>query len=269
MSMFRTAVCVTGLAGAVAMIGPQTAGAETLTVGASYSLKPAFQKIVPMFEREYGASVQVTYGSSRALRRGIEQGSPIDVFLPGPVEEVETLHKKGLTLGKGVQVYARTSLVLVMSEASRTTSASFNDSLPDRTVRLAIGDPKTSSLGELSERVLAKMYPGYKRRFQLIHAPHSEEILDLLRGGQADMGLLYRVDALNHGQLWIVDEVSTENHKNQTPVLFGQAMVATCREESRKVAEDFLDFMMSPRIQKLLVQYGFDPIMSRGTGTTG
>lgn len=48
------------------------------------------------------------------------------------------------------------------------------------------------------------------------------------------------------------------------PVQFGEAVVSTCREASCAVAKEFLDFMTSPRIQKLLIKYGFDSMPSNG-----
>jgi len=44
----------------------------------------------------------------------------------------------------------------------------------------------------------------------------------------------------------------------QTSVQFGAAIVSTCREASREAAQEYVDFMMSPRIQMLLLKYGFD-----------
>jgi len=88
--------------------------AGDLIIGAAPSLKAAFQEIIPMFETEYGATVRVVYGPSQTIRRQIEKGTAIDVFLPAAVEEVEKLHKKGMTLNGGPRIYARTSLVLVM-----------------------------------------------------------------------------------------------------------------------------------------------------------
>jgi ABC-type molybdate transport system substrate-binding protein len=62
---------VTGLAAVVATGEPVRS--ETLTVGAVHSLKASFQEIVPMFEKEYGATVHVVYGrrkrSARRLKR--------------------------------------------------------------------------------------------------------------------------------------------------------------------------------------------------------
>ena len=70
------------------------AGAETLTVAAAPSLRAPFQEILRMFEQEHGVPVEVRYGPSHALRRQIEQGAPIDVFLSESLQEVETLQHR-------------------------------------------------------------------------------------------------------------------------------------------------------------------------------
>ena len=208
--------------------------AKTLTVAAAHSLKAPFQEILPMFEKEYGVTVQVLYGPSQTLRRQIEQGAPIDVFLPEGVEEVEKLQKKGLTLNGGPRVYAQTSLVLVMSTASAAISVSFRDVLPNRTMRIALVDPRTSALGEITARAITQLDPAYRNRSQFLHAPHSDDVVNLVRTGKADVGIVNRVDAINSGQLRIIDEAPAGRH---TPVQFGQAVVWTCRNESRSVAE--------------------------------
>lgn len=256
------AIAVTcGLAGVVATENPVQA--ETLTIGAAPSLKAAFQEIVPMFEREYGATVQVVYGASPTLRQEIENGAAIDVFLPASVAELEKLRRKGLTLNGEPRVFAQTSLVMVMSSASRTMPISFHDALPNRAIRIALGDPKTSSLGEITARALIKFDPAYayKSRFKLVHAEHGEDIVNLVHMGKADMGIIYRVDAINNSEVRIIDETPAGAH---TPIQFGGAVVSTCREASLGVAEEFVDFMASPRIRKLLLHYGFNPVPSNG-----
>ena len=244
---------VGALTGIVGTWGP--AQAEPLMIGAPPSLRATLDVILPIFEKEYGATVHVDYSPSKTLLRKIENGAPIDVFLAAGVEEVEKLHKKGLTLNGGPRIYAQTSLVLVTSFDSFATSVSFREALPNRSTRIALGDPKTSSLGEITARTLTKFEPTYKNHSHLIHAPHSGELVNLLHTGKADVGIVYRVDAINGGQVRIIDETPTGTY---TPVQFGQAVVWTCRAESLPVATKFSDFMMSPRIQKLLVQYGFD-----------
>ena len=253
-------IVVGGLAGVVGTA--ERVQAEDLTIGAAHSLKAPFQEILPMFEREYGATVRVVYGPSHTLRRQIEKGAPIDLFLPGAVEELEKLQKKGLTLNGGPRVYAQTSLVLVMSATSHATPIAFRDVLPNRSTRIALGDPKTSELGEITARALTKLDPAYRSHSRFLQAQHSEDIVNLVHTGVADVGIVYRVDAINSGPVRIIDEAPAGT---LLPVQFGGAVVWTCRNASLPVAEAFLDFMMSPRIQKLLLKYGFDSTPANGS----
>ena len=123
---------------------------------------------------------------------------------------------------------------------------------------------KTSALGEITAKALTKLDPAYRNRSHLLHAQHSEDIVNLVRTGEAEVGIVYRVDAIHSGQVRIIDEAPAGTY---TPVQFGEAVVWTCREASLGVAEEFFDFIMSPRIQKLLLKYGFDSVPSFGTQT--
>lgn len=247
------AAIVSGLASGIASGG--YAQAEPLTVGAPPSLRPAFNELLPMFEKEYGASVQVVYSPSKSLSLQIEKGAPIDVFLAAGMDEVEHLHKKGLTLNGEPRVYGQTSLVLVQAADTLAPLASFHDAFPNRTIRMALGDPRTSSLGTITAQALTKLDSTYRSRSHIVYAPHGEDILSLVRTGKADVGLVYRIDAINGGQVHISDEAPMGTY---TPVQLGQAVVWTCRDASRGLAKEFSDFMMSPRVQKLLIKYGFD-----------
>src|SRR5262245_60580146 len=76
-----TIVLVGGLLGVL----EKPVHSETLTVAAAHSMKVPFQEILPLFEQEYGAMVNVVYGPSQTLRQQIEKGAQIDVFLPEAV----------------------------------------------------------------------------------------------------------------------------------------------------------------------------------------
>lgn len=255
-------VVIAAIGGLAAIVGTwEPAQAEPLTVGAPPSLRPVLNEILPMFEREYGSTVHFMYTASKSLVRQIEKGAPIDVFLAAGVEEVEHLHKKGLTLNGRPRIYAQTSLVLVMATGSMAATISFDEALPNRTIRIALGDPQTSSLGDITAQALTKLNPAYKSRPHILYAPHSEDIMNLIHTGKADVGLVYRVDAINSGQVRISDETPIGTH---VPVQFGQSVVWTCRAALRPIAEQFSNFLMTPRIQKLLVKYGFDSTPLKG-----
>ena len=244
---------VTFLAAVIAFDSPTRA--ESLTVGAPPALKAALNEILPMFEHEYGAPVNVVYTPSKTLLRQVEKGAAIDVLLSAGVEEVEYLHKKGRTLNGRPRVFAQTSLVLVMSAESTATTISFRDALADHSTRIALGNPETSYLGEVSARELTKLYPTYARRAHLLYASHSEAILDLITTGKADVGLVYRANLINSGDVRISDELPIGR---DVSIQFGQAVVANCRPSMRNVAEQFSDFLMQHRIQMLFMEHGFD-----------
>lgn len=231
------------------------ARAESLTVGAPPSLKAAFNEMLPMFEQEYGVPVHVVYTPSKTLLREVEKGAAIDVFLSAGVEEVEYLYKKGRTLNGRPRVFAQTSLVLVMSAESTATLVSFRDALADPSTRIALGNPETSYLGEISARELTKLNPTYTRRAHLLYASHSEAIVDLITTGKADVGLVYRANLINSGDVRISDELPIGRNVS---IQFGQAVVSNCRPSMRSVAEQFSDFLMQHRIQMLFVEHGFD-----------
>lgn len=257
MATIRTcAVVIAVLGGLAAFFGTGGAvQAEPLIIGAPPSLRPAFHDILPMFERESGATVQVVYTPSKTLAREIEHGTPIDLFLAAGSEEAEELHKKGLTLNGKPQIYAQTSIVLVMSANSPHSLVSLQQALENPDIRIALGDPQTSSLGEITAQILTKLHPAPKHHINALYAPHSEDIIDLIRAGKASVGLVYRIDTINSGQVRISDETP---FGTAVRVQFRQAVVSTCRPALRPVAEQFSHFLLSPRIQKLLVKYGFE-----------
>ena len=98
------------------LLAPQYALAqpETLTIAAANSVKDALRKMLPLFEAEHPhIAVRVIYGPSQTLRKQIEEGAPVDVFLPlCPMRSISS-RKKGLVIQGTKRVYAGTSLVLI------------------------------------------------------------------------------------------------------------------------------------------------------------
>ena len=244
----------------VALASGTSVPAVTLTVAAPPSLRAPFQEILRMFEEEHGVPVEVQYGPSHLIRRQIEHGAPIDVFLSESLHDVEVLHQKGLTLLGGPRQYAQTSMVVVMSSASPATAISFGEASP-RSLRVALVDPKASSAGAIAVKALKQMDPMVHHHARLLPAPHTDEVVRLVSAGDADVGVVYRADAINSGQVRIIDEAPSGR---SIPVVFSQTVVSTCRENSLPAAQQFVNFMMTPRIQKLLLKYGFDSMPTKG-----
>ncbi len=235
---------------------PVRAQPETLTIAAANSLKEALGKVLPLFEAQHREiSVRVVYGPSQTLRNQIEQGAPVDVFLPSLFEEIEQLDKKGLVIQGTTRAYAGTSLVLITGTALPAPIGSIHDlqSVPVR--RLAVGDPKTSSVGKVAAQFLKHSNLEPRLKSQYVFGEHSRAVLDLVAKGEAEVGVVYRTDAVSNPKVRILDTAPAESH---TPVRYGVASVWTAQNITG--SSEFIEFLLTPPIQALLQEYGFDRV---------
>ncbi|MDO9118160.1 MAG: molybdate ABC transporter substrate-binding protein [Nitrospira sp.] len=227
---------------------------ETLTIAAANSVKDALRKALPLFEAQHPEiNVRVIYGPSQTLRKQIEEGAPVDVFLPSLVEEIEQLEKKGLVIQGTKRVYAATSLVLITGTTLPAPIASIQDlrTVPIR--RIAIGDPKTSSVGKVAVQFLkySKLEPELKSQF--VYGEHSQAVLNLVANGEAEIGVVYRTDAIADEHVRILDTAPEGSH---TPIRYGVAVVWTAKNVSG--AGDFIQFLLTPQVQSQFKDHGFD-----------
>ena len=231
---------------------------ETLTIAAANSIKDALRKILPLFEAEHpSVNVRVIYGPSQTLRKQIEEGAPVDVFLPSLFEEIEQLEKKGLVIQGTKRVYAGTSLVLITGTLLPAPIRSIQDLHRVPVHHIAVGDPKTSSVGKVAAQFLkySRLEPALKSQY--IFGEHSRAVLDLVSKGEAEIGVVYRTDAVTDDHVRIVDTAPAESH---SPVRYGVAVMWTAKNISG--SGDFIEFMLSAPIQAQLEQYGFDQGLS-------
>ena len=237
---------------------PVQAQPETLTVAAANSLKDALRKVLPLFEAQHREiTVRVIYGPSQTLRNQIEQGAPVDVFLPSLFEEIEQLEKKGLVIQGTKRVYAGTSLVLITSTTLPAPIASIQDLRTVPVRRIAVGDPKSSSVGKVAAQFLKYNKLDSQLKSHYVFGEHSRAVLDLVAKGEAEVGIVYRTDALSNANVRILDTAPAESH---TPVRYGVAAVWTSKNITG--AGDFIEFLLTPETQSLLQKYGFDRVPS-------
>ncbi len=235
-------------------VQPVQAQPETITIAAANSLKDALRKILPLFEAEHRhINVRVIYGPSQTLRSQIEQGAPVDIFLPSLFEEIDQLEAKGLIIQGTKHAFAATSLVLITGTTLPAPISSIADLQTASIRRIAVGDPKTSSVGKVSAQFLkySKLEPKLKSQYVL--GEHSRAVLDLVAKGEAEIGVVYRTDAISNPGVRILDTAPVGSH---TPVRYGVAAAWTAQNIT--AAGDFIAFLLSPTIQTLLREFGFD-----------
>jgi molybdate transport system substrate-binding protein len=246
------------VAGTIGVAPLVQAQPDPLTIAAANSLRDTFRKVLPLFEVQHPEiNVRVIYGPSQTLRNQIEQGAPVDVFLPSLFEEIEQLEKNGLVIQGTKRVYAGTSLVLITSTALPAPIASIHDLKTVPVRRIAVGDPKSSSVGKVAAQFLKYNKLDSQLKSQYVFGEHSRAVLDLVAKGEAEVGVVYRTDAVSNANVRILDTAQADSH---TPVRYGVAAVWTSKNISG--AGDFIEFLLTPEIQTLLQKNGFDRVPS-------
>lgn len=231
---------------------------ETFTIAVANSLKDVFRKIVPLFEaRNRDVNMRVIFAQSKTLLKQIEEGAPVDVFIPSAYEDLDQLEQKKLIVQDTKQVYARTALVLITNAAFPATIGSIRDleTLPVR--HIAIGDPATSVVGKDAVQFLKHQNLEPRLKSQYLYGEHSRAVLDLVSKGEAELGLVYRTDAVPSKRVHIIDAAPAESHK---PIIFGVAAPWTSENVFR--VRDFVAFLLSEPIQAELKKFGFDQEVS-------
>jgi molybdate transport system substrate-binding protein len=97
----------------------------------------------------------------------------------------------------------------------------------------------------------SKLDPQLKAQF--VYGEHSRAVLDLVANGEAEIGVVYRTDAVADEHVRILDTVPADSH---TPVRYGVAAVWTAKNISG--AGDFIEFLLTPQIQSQFKEHGFD-----------
>ena len=255
--LWRSLLFLGVLTTAVSTAPPVQAAPETLTIAAANSLRDAFRQLLPLFEaHNKDINVRVIYGPSQTLLKQIEDGAPVDVFLPSQVEEVDQLEKKGLVIQGTKRVYASTSLVLIAGPEFPASITSAQDLRTTLVRFIAVGDPKTSSVGKVAAQFFNYSKLDSQLKSQFIYGEHSRAVLDLVAKGEADIGVVYRTDAVSNKKIRILDEAPVDSHQ---PIHYGVAAVWTAK--NIPAAGDFINFLETPKAQALLQDRGFDRIV--------
>lgn len=235
------------------------ASSEILTIAAANSIKQALRHLLPLFEAQHkNADVRVVYGGSQKLREQIEQGAPVDVFLPSSFEEIDKLERAGLIIKNTKRLYAQTRLVLITGNLLPANIASIQDVTKPEVRRIAIGNIKTSSVGKFATELFENLNLDKQIGARYLYAEHSGAVLDLVARGEAEVGVVYRTDVTQNQKVRVVAEAPPGSH---SPVLYGLAIVWT--SNNVPLARKFSEFLLTPAAQRALQEDGFDRLPSQ------
>jgi molybdate transport system substrate-binding protein len=242
---------------------------EPLIIAASPSMAAPVEALGLAFEKTHpDVNVRIYFDSGLELRRtiaGMENNprgnyfigtGPIHLVAPGGDELITRLEQKNYVLPDTRRTYAAVPLVMVVPESLVEAPTSFESLAQARTLRIAIGDPQLTALGQQTKDLLISIGVWKDIEGRLDRAADVRAVLDHVLNGQADIGILFGPDAVRESQR--VRVVAVSDRATVRPVVHSMAMERYC--PNRALCMEFLDFVQSPEAQAVLARLGYGPI---------
>ncbi|MGH8808826.1 MAG: molybdate ABC transporter substrate-binding protein [Noviherbaspirillum sp.] len=232
----------------------QHALAETLTVAVAANVQYAFDDLQAEFKKETGHDLKPVYNSSGKFTAQIMNGAPFDVFLSADMEYPDKLHKEGFAVA-APKVYAYGALVLWTLkdlDLGKWQSALSGPAVE----KIAVANPKTAPYGRETIKALAHFKLDQALQAKMVFGESISQTNQYIHSKAADAGFTAKsvvVSPEMKGQgKWI--ELPKESYQ---PIAQGIVVLKHGQQNNAKLAQQFHDFVLSPKARAILERYGY------------
>lgn len=232
-----------------------SAWAETpLTVSAATSLRDVLTEIKTLYVRDHpDVTITTNFAGSGAIQRQIENGAPVDVFISASRREIFALEKKDLLVRDSIQNVVRNTLVLIVPKEN-TTIHSFADLAKPEVRHIAIGEPRTVSVGTYTVETFAFLKLTSALAPKLVNLLDVGQVLTNVGTGDADAGVVYVTDARRSAKVRIAATAEAKMHQL---ILYPCAIPKASAHQP--AAREFIAFLVSPAARAIFERHGFLP----------
>lgn len=248
--MDRRLLLFGAIGGALAACTPRAPrSAAPLTLFAAASLTDALTEIAAAYRAETGREIRPSFASSGALARQIEAGAPADVVLLADQKWMDRLAQTGR-----IQPGARRDLVgnalVVIARPDRTITGDPIVWVAQGGRKLVIGDPDSVPAGAYARDWLRARGAWDGLHSHLATAADVRAVRTFVARGEADLGVVYRSDAVKADQVRVVAQPPADQ---QPSIRYPAAVVAGAQAG----AAEFLAYLSGAKAQAVFRTWGF------------
>ncbi|MHA0855425.1 molybdate ABC transporter substrate-binding protein [Paenibacillus sp. CMAA1364] len=224
-----------------------------LTISAAASLTNALTEIQTAYESEHShVKLNFNFGASGALKQQIEQGAPVDLFLSAAKKVMNEL-VEGQWIAEDQQFNVLTNeMVVIVPEDSPLKIESSIDLMNDGVQKIAIGIPESVPAGNYAKEALTNDQLWDQLQPRLVQAKDVRQVLNYVETGNADIGFVYKTDALSSSKMKIAYVVDPTTY---TTAYYPFGIVKATKHP--KEATDLLTYLQSDEALNVFKKYGF------------
>jgi molybdate transport system substrate-binding protein len=259
----RLAACIGAsvLVAVVAIFGAASARAGELLIFAAASQREALDMAIAAYRQISSDTVKVSYLSSSVLARQIERGAPADLFISANPKWMDYLQTRGLIDPSTRTDMFRNRLVLVTAQDGPAGQVDLKNGFDLAGLvsdgRLAVGDPDHVPAGLYAREAMQSLGVWKSVESRLARAENVRAALALVARGEASYGIVYTSDAVADKTVKVVGTFPEDSHSR---IVYPAAVIANSKNPHR--ARAFLDFLNTPKADKIYRQFGFSVLGS-------
>ncbi|ADQ41277.1 molybdenum ABC transporter, periplasmic molybdate-binding protein [Caldicellulosiruptor acetigenus I77R1B] len=223
---------------------------ESLIVFVPNTLESIVKDISKQFEKQKSCKVILNVAGTHVLVTQLKNGAECDVFFSADKRYIDSL-KKAKYIDK-YEIFAKTKLCVISSSPD---VKKFED-ISKKGIRLCIADP-VSPIGMYTKMVIDKIKNDNKSLYSdIIGNIISQEfeltnVIQKVKVGEADAGIVYFTDA----KLTKLKIITIPEKYN---VVASHYVAAVKKTKNPKLAKDFIAFIKTKTIAKLLKEKGYE-----------
>ena len=239
---------------ALALLVAPAAHAQAVTVFAAASLKNALDELNGDWRASGQSAAVVSYGSSSALARQIENGAPATVFIAADTDWMDYVEQRGLLQAGSRTNLLRNELVLIApsdSKVALSIAPGFPLAESIGSGRLAMADPDHVPAGKYGKAALESLGVWRSVSSRIARAEDVRAALLFVARGEAPLGIVYRTDAATEPRVRILGAFAPNTHP---PIVYPAALV---RQSAAGDGARFLAFLKSSTAAAVFRKHGF------------
>ena len=224
---------------------------QSITIAAAASLRNVYEnELIPLFQRmNPNITVSGVYDASGRLQNQIVAGLPVDIFMSASPLEMDFLAERNLIDRSSVQVFLRNRVVLIKSTGIPTQVTGFENVLSANMI--AVGNPESVPAGRYAREVFTSLGIWEDVLAKASLATNVTEVLFWVAEGNAEVGVVYKSDAVSDNRVEIID-TAVEEISASYPVGI------TSNSQHRAAAQAFINFLSSEESLAIFRRHGFD-----------
>jgi molybdate transport system substrate-binding protein len=231
------------------------ARAQAVKIAAAADLKFAMTELASQFEKQSGAKLDVTYGSSGNFLTQIQNGAPFDLFFSADSEYPKKLEAVGLAEPGTLREYAVGHIVIWTPRDSGidAAKAGWQSLLDQRVKKIAIANPEHAPYGRAAVTAMREAGIYEQVKDKLVYGENISQAAEFVQSGNAQVGIvalsLAISPAMKNGNKWQIPADSYPPIK--------QTAVVLRASKNKDAARRFLDFVSGPQGREILQRSGF------------